>query len=30
MTDQGSVRNVDCLDDHEKAVFKTAFEIDQR
>ncbi len=30
MTDQGSVRNLDCLDDHEKAVFKTAFEIDQR
>ena len=29
-TDQGSVRNLDCLDDHEKAVFKTAFEIDQR
>ncbi|NQW50267.1 MAG: ribonucleoside-diphosphate reductase subunit alpha, partial [Rhodospirillales bacterium] len=29
-SDQGSVRNVDCLDDHEKAVFKTAFEIDQR
>src|SRR5476651_2421301 len=30
MTDQGSVRNLDCLDDHEKAVFKTAFQIDQR
>src|SRR6201990_576436 len=29
-TTQGSVQHVDCLDDHEKAVFKTAFEIDQR
>src|SRR5260221_7676873 len=27
---QGSVQHLDCLDDHEKAVFKTAFEIDQR
>jgi ribonucleoside-diphosphate reductase alpha chain len=26
---QGSVQNVDWLDDHEKAVFKTAFEINQ-
>jgi ribonucleoside-diphosphate reductase alpha chain len=26
----GSVQHLDCLDDHEKAVFKTAFEIDQR
>jgi ribonucleoside-diphosphate reductase alpha chain len=24
------VQHLDCLDDHEKAVFKTAFEIDQR
>jgi ribonucleoside-diphosphate reductase alpha chain len=30
MVDQGSVQHLDCLDDHEKAVFKTAFEIDQR
>ena len=29
-TSQGSVKDLDCLDDHEKAVFKTAFEIDQR
>ena len=29
-TDKGSVQHLDCLDDHEKAVFKTAFEIDQR
>lgn len=29
-TNKGSVRDLDCLDDHEKAVFKTAFEIDQR
>ncbi|HET7576731.1 MAG TPA: ribonucleoside-diphosphate reductase subunit alpha, partial [Sphingomicrobium sp.] len=29
-TSQGSVQHLDCLDDHEKAVFKTAFEIDQR
>ena len=27
---QGSVQHLDCLDEHEKAVFKTAFEIDQR
>ena len=27
---QGSVQHLDFLDDHEKAVFKTAFEIDQR
>ena len=27
---QGSVQHLDCLDDHEKAVFKTAFELDQR
>ena len=30
LTDKGSVQHLDCLDDHEKAVFKTAFEIDQR
>ena len=30
MTSQGSVMHLDCLDDHEKAVFKTAFELDQR
>jgi ribonucleoside-diphosphate reductase alpha chain len=30
MTSQGSVQHLDCLDDHEKAVFKTAFELDQR
>ena len=24
------MQHLDCLDDHEKAVFKTAFEIDQR
>jgi ribonucleoside-diphosphate reductase alpha chain len=29
-TNKGSVQDLDCLDDHEKAVFKTAFEIDQR
>jgi ribonucleoside-diphosphate reductase alpha chain len=29
-TTKGSVQHLDCLDDHEKAVFKTAFEIDQR
>lgn len=27
---EGSVQHLECLDDHEKAVFKTAFEIDQR
>ena len=27
---EGSVQHLDCLDDHEKAVFKTAFELDQR
>ena len=26
----GSVQNLDCLDQHEKDVFKTAFELDQR
>ncbi len=29
-TTKGSVQHLDFLDDHEKAVFKTAFEIDQR
>ncbi len=28
--DSGSVRNLDFLSDHEKSVFRTAFEIDQR
>jgi ribonucleoside-diphosphate reductase alpha chain len=27
---EGSVQHLDCLDDEEKAVFRTAFEIDQR
>ena len=27
---EGSVQHLDCLDDHEKDVFKTAFELDQR
>ncbi len=27
---EGSVQHLDCLSDHEKDVFKTAFEIDQR
>ncbi len=27
---EGSVQHLDCLDDHEKAVFKTAIEMDQR
>jgi ribonucleoside-diphosphate reductase alpha chain len=27
---EGSVQHLECLDDHEKAVFKTAFELDQR
>ena len=29
-TNEGSVQHLDFLDDHEKDVFKTAFEIDQR
>jgi ribonucleoside-diphosphate reductase alpha chain len=29
-TNSGSVQHLDCLDDHEKDVFKTALEIDQR
>lgn len=28
--DKGSVQNLECLDDHEKEVFKTALEIDQK
>ncbi len=27
---EGSVQHLDCLDEHEKSVYKTAFEIDQR
>tara|TARA_R110000764_G_scaffold54323_2_gene118358 strand:- start:182 stop:1852 length:1671 start_codon:yes stop_codon:yes gene_type:complete len=27
---EGSIQHLDCLDEHEKSVFKTAFEIDQR
>ncbi len=27
---EGSVQHLDCLDTHEKSVFKTAFELDQR
>jgi len=30
INDNGSVQNVDWLDEHEKKVFKTAFEIDQK
>ncbi|MGF1545216.1 MAG: ribonucleoside-diphosphate reductase subunit alpha [Parvularculaceae bacterium] len=30
LENEGSVRHLDCLTDDEKAVFKTAFEIDQR
>ncbi len=30
LENEGSVDHLDCLDDHEKDVFKTAFEIDQR
>jgi ribonucleoside-diphosphate reductase alpha chain len=29
ISDRGSVQNLDCLDDHEKLVFRTAFEINQ-
>jgi len=29
-TNEGSVQHLDCLDEHQKAVFRTAFEIDQR
>ncbi len=27
---EGSVQHLDCLDEHEKAIYKTAFELDQR
>ncbi|MEQ8406540.1 MAG: ribonucleoside-diphosphate reductase subunit alpha [Oceanicaulis sp.] len=27
---EGSVQHLECLDEHEKAIFKTAFELDQR
>ena len=27
---EGSVQHLDCLDEHEKALFRTAFELDQR
>ena len=27
---EGSIQHLECLDEHEKSVFKTAFEIDQR
>ncbi len=30
LENEGSVQHLDCLDDHEKDIFKTAFEIDQR
>ncbi|KAF0187094.1 MAG: ribonucleoside-diphosphate reductase alpha chain [Hyphomonadaceae bacterium] len=30
LENEGSCQHLECLDDHEKAVFKTAFEIDQR
>jgi ribonucleoside-diphosphate reductase alpha chain len=30
LENQGSVQHLDCLDDDEKAVYRTAFEIDQR
>jgi ribonucleoside-diphosphate reductase alpha chain len=30
LENEGSVQHLDCLTDHEKDVFKTAFEIDQR
>jgi ribonucleoside-diphosphate reductase alpha chain len=30
LANEGSVQHLDILDEHEKAVFKTAFEIDQR
>ncbi len=30
LENEGSVQHLDCLDEYEKAVFKTAFEIDQR
>lgn len=30
LENEGSVQHLDCLDDHEKQLFRTAFEIDQR
>lgn len=30
LENEGSCQHLECLDEHEKAVFKTAFEIDQR
>lgn len=30
LENEGSVQHLDCLDEHEKATFRTAFEIDQR
>ncbi|MEE9272259.1 MAG: ribonucleoside-diphosphate reductase subunit alpha [Robiginitomaculum sp.] len=30
LQNEGSVAHLDCLDEHEKACFKTAFELDQR
>ena len=30
LENEGSVQHLDCLDEHEKGVFKTAFELDQR
>ena len=30
LENEGSVQHLDCLSDHEKATFRTAFEIDQR
>ncbi len=30
LANEGSVQHLDCLDEHEKSVFKTAFELDQR
>lgn len=30
LENEGSVQHLSCLDEHEKAVFRTAFEIDQR
>ncbi|RIJ32014.1 ribonucleoside-diphosphate reductase subunit alpha [Henriciella algicola] len=30
LENEGSVQHLDCLDEHEKSVFKTAFELDQR
>lgn len=30
LANEGSVQHLDCLDEHEKAIYKTAFELDQR